>query len=808
VFEKLCFSFLRIRNRVSSAIAFPKRVWERELTVSLPSVLLLALALTSCEKKPSPQNYFPQSGREALYQTALDLQNGLQVLSIALRPGYEDLSTLAYLRLGRGANITSAYWTNGEAAESDLPAEYPHYLAARRRQEAINALTYLGGETYFLNLTDVIAARDSFKLRQVWSRDSVQAKLVRLIVKTKPSIILIAADRAHSGPSLQSELLRAAMLEAVRQLSPERAKTNGTASQPEQYWRVQRVFVEGGGKESATRVPVEEKHPKWQKKYRVLGEEAASHYQSFQLQGKAWREAQGYVYQKNYPNDAEKYNAFDQGLGEGAKHGRLYEVAWRMSRFTADLLEGNTNAATKRLATLADSVSYYIEHRYLLSASETQSVYHWKGTLDKLQCLLLGATVDYELSDTALTGLQVSFLTIKNVTGLSEKGETLVFFGASPPGWIINEGFDKRFTYKPGERFSLLSPQQLDFNTPAALYGLDDDKATRVFTFHVIHRAEETEKSFIYRVDKRMSFAPRFLVETLTPIVRMFPGERVDLRLKNFSRDGVTDTVRVSEALVSSQDFVFRLSQKEAEQTPTLFLDWKGNPEAGAYRIPIEIAADTVAWFAARKFTAEVNRNKRVGVLSGLSTSPLTEALRRLGVQARLLDPQKNAVQQMDSLDVLLVDRRALTLAPEINKLKKELLAFTQRGGHLIVLSQDAAVWNASSLWKGLSLAPSTIYDEAIPLRDVESHALLSAPNQLAAEDWSGWLYARGYNTVTITETDGIAAPLRTVEGDAPLLVTKKTGSGKITYVELALTPQLLNIHPGAFRLLANLVSY
>jgi hypothetical protein len=41
-----------------------------------------------------------------------------------------------------------------------------------------------------------------------------------------------------------------------------------------------------------------------------------------------------------------------------------------------------------------------------------------------------------------------------------------------------------------------------------------------------------------------------------------------------------------------------------------------------------------------------------------------------------------------------------------------------------------------------------------------------------------------------------------------PLLLTRKLGRGRMTYVDLALAPQWLNVHPGAYRLLANLISY
>lgn len=771
------------------------------------AALLLLLSLTSCGEQPSSQNYFPATGKEALYQTALDLQGGAQVLSLALRPGEEDLSTLAYLRLGRGANITSAYWSNGEASASDLPEEYPHHLAARRRNEAVAALTYLGGETYFLNFPDVIAARDSLKLRRIWAHDSVQARLAQLILKIKPDLILIARDRQFPESSWQYKTMLAEVLSAAQNLAPGAAKTNGAAASGERSWQTSRVMIETARGKNAALVPVEEKHPKWKKRYRTIGEEAAAFYQSYQPQRARARETWQYSYKPVYPANA-ALKTLDENLAANLERSAIAETKWRLSRFAADLLAGNTNAAAQRLAVLADSVSYYIERRGLLRTAEVKSIYHWKGTLDKLQCLLLGVTVDYELSDSALTAVQVSFLTIKNITGLPEKGETYLFFGALPEGWIVNEGFGRRFPYKPGERYSLLSPQNLDLNAPAGLHGLNGAKATRTITFHVIHRGLDAENSFIYRLDARMAYAPRFVVEALTPIVRMSPGERVEVRLKNFSRDGVSDTVRVRHEWASSSDFVFRLSQKEAEQQAALYLDWNDNLAEGTYRLPIQIASDTVAWFAARKFEANVAREKRVGVLSGVAPSPLVEALRRLGVRARLVDLAKNPAQQIDSLEVLLVDRRALLLAPQIAKLREAIAGVAERGGHAIILAQEAESWNAAPLWEGLRLTATPHYDEEYPVGISARHALLTAPNALAEETWSNWLFARAENVIELTQREGVETPLLAAETDAPLLITKKIGSGKMTYVDLALTPQLMNIHPGAFRLLANLVSY
>ena len=94
--------------------------------------LFILLALSACQREPVPRTYFPETGKYALHQRTIDLANDFKVLSLALEPGFEDLETLAYLRLAKGATVMSAYFTNGEAGESDVHGEYPHDLADRK----------------------------------------------------------------------------------------------------------------------------------------------------------------------------------------------------------------------------------------------------------------------------------------------------------------------------------------------------------------------------------------------------------------------------------------------------------------------------------------------------------------------------------------------------------------------------------------------------------------------------------------------------------------------------------------------------
>jgi hypothetical protein len=47
--------------------------------------------------------FLPDTGHLAVIQKKIDLRGGLVVLSIAIAPGFEDISTLAYFRIKKGA---------------------------------------------------------------------------------------------------------------------------------------------------------------------------------------------------------------------------------------------------------------------------------------------------------------------------------------------------------------------------------------------------------------------------------------------------------------------------------------------------------------------------------------------------------------------------------------------------------------------------------------------------------------------------------------------------------------------------------
>jgi hypothetical protein len=79
-------------------------------------------------------------------------------------------------------------------------------------------------------------------------------------------------------------------------------------------------------------------------------------------------------------------------------------------------------------------------------------------------------------------------------------------------------------------------------------------------------------------------------------------------------------------------------------------------------------------------------------------------------------------------------------------------------------------------------------------------------PNLIAEEDWQGWLFARTWAVATLSDPSSRVIA-KDGTGGTPLLVSQALGSGELLCVNLSLGSQLMNVHPGAYRLLANLLS-
>jgi len=753
-----------------------------------------------------PDPLIPDTGRAGVYQRLLDLEAHLNVLSLALNPGYEDLATLAYIRLARGATLVCAYVSNGEAGESDLQGEYPHHLAAVRREEAVSAVGPLEAEVNFLNLPDIASAANRMEVLNAWEEDTLRARLQRLIIKTKPDVILLHRDWSALGEGPVLQVLRAELVKVLTSVGATGQKHSRAQMLGVPQWKVLRLYVDKGDSVGSL-FPLERIHPFLKNSFQTIGNELSDHYRSLFAQ-RALRADRGRPsYHIVYPDSGKAVRRLEEEIR--ARVPTRFRAMDRKIGALVGEIRGQKRPLARSLKTIAalvDSVDFLLPRSSPLDAGVLKILVNWKGSLENLRNVLLGVHVEYRVSERILAPRQLTLFAVDTVTGAGQGGETEIYFPAVEKGWIANESATTKFPLTYDQPYRLVSPAQVEYNWPQSEAGLTQTGLGTPFRAFIIHKAKEKERNFVYRVAPTFYFAPRFEIQVLTPLVRVVAAEQVIVRMTNHSRDGVADLLSVDDSIAQSVPVGFALSFKEARAQETLLVRWKEPLQEGTYLVSLVIGEEKVARFGARKFNLAVDTTRRVGVMTGTRNSPTMSALRRLGLSPFEVSPSDPALdQRLRSLDVLIIDRRALTLQRGIPGLKRELVTFAREGGHLIVLAQDAQVWNREPLWDDIRLSQTSVYGADARIIIDTSSALMSGPNRVEARDFDEWLFRKAYNLVSAAPASGWDIPLRSPE--APLLVSSLAGRGRITYADLALHPQWLNIQPGAYRLLANMVS-
>jgi hypothetical protein len=415
--------------------------------------------------------------------------------------------------------------------------------------------------------------------------------------------------------------------------------------------------------------------------------------------------------------------------------------------------------------------------------------------------------VEYVLSESTLTARQQTEITITSVTGRSAAGRTTLFVPAAKQGWILNGSLPSEVALDPPMVCTLVSPERVDLTEPQAWYGPLRTSATVPLYVFVIHQAKRREENFLFRIVLRLSFAERLTTDLETPIVRAVDGERVILRLTNESRDGLGTWIQVSDSAVVSDTSQIRLSGKGVSVLDTLILKWSSIPPGGISLRRFVAEGHTLGRFAARAFPVTVDSGRRVAVATGLATSSTVEALRRLTfTDPRVCHDATAFVEALRDADVAVVDRRAIALVPGLALARDAVRSFAEHGGTVIVLPQDSESWVQAAWWSEVRLGPPDGAWRHGTVRVDSLAEAMSRPNALRAGEFDDWLFRQSRNSITVQQSPDVRVALRGGDG-TPLLIERSVGGGRMIYLNLALPVQWQNIHPGSYRLLANLIA-
>jgi LmbE family N-acetylglucosaminyl deacetylase len=208
-----------------------------------------------------------------------------------------------------------------------------------------------------------------------------------------------------------------------------------------------------------------------------------------------------------------------------------------------------------------------------------------------------------------------------------------------------------------------------------------------------------------------------------------------------------------------------------------------------------------------RKVDVKLAPDLRVGYIMGTGDE-VPDAIEALGVTPHLLTPSELASSDFSAYNTLVIGIRAYSSRPELARAQPRLNQFVQQGGTLIVLYQS----NNFPAPIPLSLGRSErVVDESAPVKLLEpANPLLTSPNTITTADFDGWVEERGHSFLESWDPAYTALTETADPGQDPQrggLVVSHPGKGTYIYVAYALHRQLPELVPGAYRILANLLS-
>ena len=209
-----------------------------------------------------------------------------------------------------------------------------------------------------------------------------------------------------------------------------------------------------------------------------------------------------------------------------------------------------------------------------------------------------------------------------------------------------------------------------------------------------------------------------------------------------------------------------------------------------------------------RKVDVKVAPGLLVGYVMGTGDM-VPEAIEALGITPHLLSAHDLASGDLKQWSTIVIGIRAYSARPELAAAEPRLEEFVERGGTLVVEYQSSTF--PAPLPVTLGRMPERVVDEQAPVKLLDAaNPLLAWPNKITAADFSGWFEERGHGFPDAWDAGYTSLTETADPGQDPqrggLLVAHR-GKGTYIYVAYALHRQLPELVPGAYRLLANLLS-
>ncbi|MEP2531425.1 PIG-L family deacetylase [Shimia sp.] len=307
-------------------------------------------------------------------------------------------------------------------------------------------------------------------------------------------------------------------------------------------------------------------------------------------------------------------------------------------------------------------------------------------------------------------------------------------------------------------------------------------------------------------------------------------------RLVNLSQPGQTLTTRVDGVYPKPADATILTPEgwRVAGADGDFSIDFPKQLSAGLYELPVlsggvpAQTVDTVAYAHVAPTAVSSAAQLRVLALEaqlpdvrvgyvGAGNDRVDYWLSALGMDVTgVTDEMLTSDAALSAFDTIVIGIFALRFRPGLSEAMPALHRWVETGGTLVTLyhrpwdNWDPVTTPPRHIEIGQPSLRWRVTDETAEVRHLAEHSIFQTPNQIGPQDWAGWVKERGLYFAKSWD----AAYIPLIEMADPeeasqrgALLVGDVGRGRHVHTSLILHHQMENLVPGAFRLMANLLS-
>ena len=772
-------------------------------------------------------------GALGLSQMLKRLNTSASALMIGAHPDDEDTALLAYLARGENARTAYLSLTRGDGGQNILGQELGEALGVIRTEELLQARKLDGAEQFFTSAYDYGFSKTLDEAKRKWDEKRLLCEVVRVIRDYRPLVVIAQFNGTSSDGHGQHQF--------AGYISPLAVKAAGDGTQCRnagQAWSVSKFYVRHRGQgEPTLRINTGKYDPLLGRSYFEIAMHARSQHRSqeqgvLELRGDQFSNLNLVESKVSAPG---KENGIFDGLDLSVRRPvkqpldpqRPELLVPELLTYHPEAIDLILRAAGIRIDILADRETTAPMERFPVAVrlfvppngiDVKMTDIRFSLESEKTQDPTSGSAGPFRRE----TANQTEHFTLK-------VGEV---FQPTQPYWLIYPRLGDHFTgygglnvHEPfndhtvramitlmigGKRFTLDRPVQYRF--------ADDIRGEIRRDLNVVPAIDlDLEKDLMIVSSQR------------GPVTR-----EISVKLTNHTAGPASGSVwlKIRNGWIASPAKSNFTMTRKGESTSVRFrVDLPPNTPAGSYEITAEaqlgvrVLSDSMQTISYEHIqTHRIYRPARVSVkVIDLQTSAVkvgyikgsgdrvAEAIAEMGFPVEEIDDALLGSGDLSRFGAIVVGIRAYQVRPALVSNNQRLLEFARNGGTLIVQYQLPATYSQQNLTPFPAQIGPRVSDETAAVTLVQpAHPILNYPNKITPQDFEGWVQERNlYNFSTMDPK--YVGLLESHDAGEPEnrggLVVADVGSGKFVYCSYSLFRQLPAGVPGAYRLLANILS-